>query len=88
MGTDVKMVDAVSTVATRQARNRSAVVRVGKVTAVGTTGFCTVDVVGGSVSANYLHTDKPAVNNVVALLNDRDTWLVLGVLSNGTNDRP
>lgn len=82
----VKMVDAVTVVATRLARNRSAILRVGTVTAVATNGFCTVNVGGGTVQANYLRADKPAVNAVVILTSDRDVWLILGTLSNGASD--
>lgn len=80
----VNLVDAVSTVASRYNRTRSAVVRVGTVTAVGTTGTATVTVAGGTLNVRYHVDAKPAVGDVVTLLNDRDIWVIIGTQSRGS----
>ena len=81
----INLVDAVSTVMRRTARNRSGVLRVGVVRAV-SGEWCSVEVASkpapdpaaATITAGYSTHYSPTVGDVVSLLNDGDRWLVLG----------
>lgn len=75
------MVDAVATVVPRLARARSAVLRIGVVSATAAAGIVEVDVGGGVVEAGYHTNYVPAIGDTVSLINDRDMWLVVGPLA-------
>lgn len=74
----VNLVDAVATVVPRLARNRSAVVRFGRVASAPSAGVVSVTLSGVNVTCNYVAGFTLAVNDWVAMLLDGDRWVVLG----------
>lgn len=80
----VNLVDAIVTVTRRQSRNRTAVLRTGKVVDVAPP-YCTVRVGSNNdahvVTAGYHTHYVPVAGHVVSLLNDGDRWLVMGQMA-------
>lgn len=76
----VNLIDAIAVAVPRLARNRSAVMRTGKVLAAPSGGFVNVQVQNGTIQAGYhLGVRAPAANDVVTLLNDGDRWVIVGI---------
>jgi len=81
----VNLIDSVATAATRTARSRSAVVRIGTVNAAPSGGLVECLVGSGKCKAGYNADYRPAIGNQVALLNDGDKWLVLYQVADSTS---
>jgi hypothetical protein len=77
----VSVLDAVDERAHRLARSRTALVRIGQVTLVGTDGTAEVAAGGGTVIAQRFTTAPVVVGDVVALVVDTDAWWILGKLA-------
>lgn len=78
----LNLVEAIGIVAPRYARTRSAVIRVGTVSAALGNGFARVSVGGADVVAAHHTYMRPVAGQVVSLFNDRDMWLIGGVMAN------
>lgn len=79
----VNLVDAIADVIPRIAQARTATLRIGKITALAT-GVATVQVggsTGGTVKARYFVGYTPVVGHIVALITEKDVWLILGRIS-------
>lgn len=90
MGTNpVNLVDAIADMIPRISTARTATIRVGKVTAASVAGQVAVQVGGAinsqgqavTVMARYLVGYTPTVGHVVALVTEKDVWLILGRLA-------
>lgn len=82
----VNLIDAIADTIPRISRARTATIRVGKVTIASVAGQVTVQV-GGAVNASgqpatikarYLMGYVPTVGDIVALVTEKDVWLILG----------
>ena len=73
----MNMVDAVAATIPRIARNRSAVLRFGRVATAPASGMVKVTVGTGDVTCAYAASYVPVVGDWVGLLNDGDRWIVL-----------
>lgn len=82
----MNLVDAIGEFVPRLARNRSAVLRSGRVMTVPADGFVKVAVATGDVTCPYLGSQL-AVGDWVTLLNDSDKWIVLGRAGGSGTDR-
>jgi hypothetical protein len=74
----MNMVDAVAETIPRLARNRSAVLRFGRVATVPANGLVKVNVGTSNVTCAYLYGVELVVADWVAIINDSDRWLVIG----------
>ena len=75
----VNVMDAMAVQAMKLARSNTALVRMGKVTALNNGGITVnVAVGGGTFEAQTFVGSTYAVNDVVAVVTDTDAWWVLG----------
>jgi hypothetical protein len=74
----VNAVDAVARYTSRVVRNRSAILRFGKVTVAPAGGYVTVAFGTVPIPCAYLVGAALAVNDWVCAINDGDKWIVLG----------
>lgn len=85
----INLIDAIAETIPRISRARTATIRVGKVTVASVAGQVTVQVGGAindvgqpvTIKARYLVGYTPAVNDIVALITEKDVWLILGRIS-------
>lgn len=78
----VNMLDSFGSNAMKLARTNTALVRIGKITALNSGGITVnVGLGGGTVEAQVFTDGVYAVNDVVAVVTDTDAWWVLGKIA-------
>lgn len=85
----VNLIDAIADTIPRISRARTATMRIGKVTAASVNGQVTVQVGGAvdtqgqpiTIKARYLVGYTPSAGHVVALITEKDAWVILGRLA-------
>ena len=75
------MLDAIDARAAKISRSRTALFRIGQITAVLAGGKCTVRAGGTTFEAVRLANATVAVNDVVLLGTDTDAWWVIGKIA-------
>lgn len=82
--TPMSLVDAIAKQGLETARSQTSVVRVGTVTSIARTGGqVDVQIGGTTVTCPYITLYYPKVNDVVAVLVTRDSWIVIGPMGGG-----